>query len=126
MDCPIERRVRVAHSTFNLATGEHKEGATETVVRACGTPLFGKAAERGICDGCAKLWRVEGNRPTLAGLLALADKLGADCEFGVDDPKLGEVSTDDESQARSYAAAIGGTPFLKLWRDGAEAIKESI
>jgi hypothetical protein len=59
-------------------------------------------------------------------LLALADKLGADCEFGVDDPKLGEVSTDDESQARKYAAAVGGTPFLKLWRDGAEAIKESI
>lgn len=124
-DCPIERRVLVKSGTLNMATGAMTYTSEAEQVRPCGTPLFGEDAKRGICSGCAKLWSAEGNRPTVAGLLAIAKKIGADSEFGVDDPKLGECSCDDESHARQYAAAVKGAVFLKLWRGGEEINKES-
>jgi hypothetical protein len=66
----------ITHGSFNLTTGEHKKGATEVVVRECGTPIFGDSGRAsGICASCRKGWETEGNAPTERGREQIAEGL---------------------------------------------------
>jgi hypothetical protein len=73
--CPIERFQRVTLSSLNIMTGDHGPERVEERVDACGTPLFGKDAERGICKGCATGWTHQNNYPTERGKQQIAEAL---------------------------------------------------
>lgn len=47
-----------------------------------------------------------------------------DLEWIVIDPKVGEVSCDDEEQARAYAASVGGVVMVNVWHGGEVIAKE--
>ena len=48
-----------------------------------------------------------------------------DIEWVVIDPVLGEVSCDDEAQARAYAASVQGTVMVHVWHEGEVVGKET-
>jgi len=63
----------IRKGALNLATGEMEMGAPESVVRACGAPLFsGDDRKHGVCRSCADGWNVPGNTVTDAGRALLA------------------------------------------------------
>jgi hypothetical protein len=76
MLCQVERRVTVTHGSLNIATGAITTGTTETVVRECGTPIFGDTGRKaGVCRSCRTGWEAEGNRPTERGREQIAAAL---------------------------------------------------
>lgn len=60
--CTIRRTCVVTHGTLNMHTGDTHMDRRETVTKECGTPLFGRDLERGICRGCAAGWEHPDNR----------------------------------------------------------------
>ncbi len=65
--CPVMRHKRREHYQLNIATGATGEPRIEEVTEPCGSPLFGKDAEAGVCGPCARGWSHPNNQPVTQG-----------------------------------------------------------